>query len=358
LKSIYTTFSGGYRIPDAYVQRPAVSKSLIPADAPLWVKVWYGRRFDIAVLVAGLLFLSCILAFQDWFARRPKLLERTRVVFLIYTAVFIGWYGLAQLSVVNILAFINSLLHGFRWSTFLMDPMIFILWTFVAATLLLLGRGVYCGWLCPFGALQTLIAKAAEALHVRQIKFPDSVHERMWAVKYLILLVLFGLSLQSINLAERYAEVEPFKTAIDLHFMRSWGFVTYAVLMLAISAVNTKFYCKYVCPLGAGLAVAGRWRLFDWLRRRNECGHPCQICANECEVRAISPLGHINHNECHYCLDCQVTYWNDHKCPPLVMNRKRRERVQSQAASASGASPEQEPVPLAVLVAREHRHPD
>jgi polyferredoxin len=46
----------------------------------------------------------------------------------------------------------------------------------------------------------------------------------------------------------------------------------------------------------------------------------------ECEVQAIRPTGEIVINECHHCLDCQVTYYNDHKCPPLVEKRKRRER--------------------------------
>jgi len=327
LKSIYSTFSGSYQIPADYVIQPKVNSSPIPDDAPLWVKVWYGKRFQIAVLGAGLFFLSLILVFQDWVVKRPLLLERVRVGFLIYTVVFIGWYGLAQLSVVNILTFVNAVIHGFHWSTFLLDPLIFILWTFVAVSLLLVGRGVYCGWLCPFGAMQVLINKLAVKLKVPQLEPPSYVHERLWAIKYIVLLFLFGLSLQSVNLAEHFSEVEPFKTAINLHFMRSWGFVLYAVILLVAAAFINKFFCRYICPLGAGLAVSGRWRLFEWLRRRKECGHPCQVCAVECEVRAISPLGAINYNECHYCLDCQVTYENDHKCPPLVERRKKREKA-------------------------------
>jgi NosR/NirI family nitrous oxide reductase transcriptional regulator len=208
-----------------------------------------------------------------------------------------------------------------------MDPLIFILWVFVAATLLLLGRGVYCGWLCPFGALQVLVNNVAKRLHVPQFEFPRAVHERLWALKYVILLVLFGMSLQSLNTAEHYAEIEPFKTTFTLHFARSWSYVAYAVVLVGVSAFNHKFYCRYVCPLGAGLAVSGRWRLFEWLRRRPECGSPCQVCANECEVKAIHPDGRIDFNECHYCLDCQVTRVNDHKCPPMVQQRKKRERA-------------------------------
>ncbi|WP_108471075.1 NosR/NirI family protein [Rhodanobacter thiooxydans] len=331
LQSIYHTFTRDYRMPAAYTTRPEAAAEAdtdaLPADAPLWQKIWHGRRLDIALLLAGLSVLTLILMFQDWIVTRPHLLERLRVGFLIYTLVFIGWYGLAQLSVVNILTFIQAVLHGFHWSTFLMDPLVFILWVFVAATLLLLGRGIYCGWLCPFGALQVLVNKLARRLHVPQFEVPQYLHERLWAIKYIILLVLFGMSLQSLNMAEHYAEIEPFKTAITLHFARSWSYVLYAVALVAVSAFNNKFYCRYVCPLGAGLAVSGRWHLFEWLRRRKECGRPCQICANECEVKAINAIGQINFNECHYCLDCQVTYANDQKCPPLVERRKKRERA-------------------------------
>ena len=293
----------------------------------LWKVIWKEREFQVIILVTALLVLSLILLFQDWLATHPRLLLYVRDLYLVFTVVFIGWYALAQLSVVNVFTFIHSVVHDFHWETFLMDPMIFILWGFVAVTLLLWGRGVYCGWLCPFGALQELINQGARRFRIRQWEFPDMVHERLWAVKYVVLLVLFGISLESLQTAEYYAEVEPFKTVFTLHFQREWSYLFYAIALLAISMINRKFYCKYLCPLGAALAIPARQRLFDWLRRRRECGKPCQICANECEVRAISPTGEINANECHYCLDCQVTYWNQRKCPPLVQKLRRREKA-------------------------------
>jgi len=153
------------------------------------------------------------------------------------------------------------------------------------------------------------------------------VHERLWAIKYIIMLGLFAVSLQSLVLAEQLAEVEPFKTAVTLHFAREWSYVLYATGLLLISAFNRKFYCRYICPLGAALTFPSKFRIFEWLRRYKECGRPCQICRNECEVRAIRSTGEINPNECHYCLDCQVTYWNAYKCPPLAEKRKKRERA-------------------------------
>lgn len=315
---------------------PSARSRAAGAQTPdsLWVDVWRQRTFQIVVLSIGLFVLTTVLVFQDWLTRRPKILHVVRNGFLLYTVVFIGWYALAQLSVFNILTFVHGVLHDFRWETFLINPMIFILWAFVAVTLLLWGRGVFCGWLCPFGALQELVQQLAQRLRIRQFEFPEVVHERLWALKYILLLALFGVSLQSLGTAARYIEVEPFKTAITMHFQREWTYVLYAGALIAIATVNRKFYCKYLCALGAGLAIAGRFAIFDWLRRHRECGRPCQICALECPSRAIRHGGEINEAECHYCLDCQVTYWNVHRCPPMAHRLHRREPDASALAQA------------------------
>ncbi|MDH3690691.1 MAG: 4Fe-4S binding protein [Gammaproteobacteria bacterium] len=298
-----------------------------PSLEPIWIQVWQERTFRIAVLCVGLVLLTTILVFQDWITRYPSLLITVRRGFLIYTLFFIGWYSLAQLSVVNVMTFVTALMRDFNWDTFLIDPMLFILWSYVALTILLWGRGIYCGWLCPFGALQELLHDIATRLRVWQFPIPAVVHERLLALKYILLLSLFAISLHSMSDAVRYAEVEPFKTAINMHFQREWTFVLYAGVLVAISLFNGKFYCKYLCPLGAALTIPSHFRIFDWLRRRKECGRPCQTCAAECPSQAIRPTGEINANECHYCLDCQVTYWNAHRCPPLVEKRKRLEKT-------------------------------
>ena len=307
---------------------PATARAQTAPEPPLWVEIWRSRKVEIGLLVVGLAVLAAILVFQDWLAQHPTLLWYVRRGFLLYTLFFVGWYALAQLSIVHVFTFVQAVMREFHWETFLIDPMLFILWGFVALTLLLWGRGVYCGWLCPFGALQELVNQAARRYNVRQLEFSDVVHERLSAVKYLVLIVLFGISRQSTLEMVRYAEVEPFKTAITLRFQREWPFVLYAAGLIVVSLVNRKFFCKYLCPLGAALAIPGRFRVFDWwLRRRRECGRPCQTCAQECEVRAIRPTGEINANECHYCLDCQVTYYNEAKCMPLVERRTRHQRA-------------------------------
>src|SRR5690606_20502086 len=103
--------------------------------------------------------------------------------FLTFTLVGLGWYANGQLSVVNVLAFFSAVTTEFSWSAFLMDPLVFILWFSVAASLLFWGRGVYCGWLCPFGALQELTNKIARLFKIPQYTVPWGLHERLWPIK-------------------------------------------------------------------------------------------------------------------------------------------------------------------------------
>lgn len=328
LDSEFQVFPLDYQLPAQYYTRPepVLTEEQWLEEQPLWVQVWYQRQFQVVVLGLGIFVLLLILFFQDWLVKKPKMTRWIRHAFLTYTLFFIGWYALGQLSIVNVLTFVHSLIKGFSWDTFLIDPVIFVLWAVVAGIVLLWGRAVYCGWLCPFGALQELINEIARKLKVPQYTVPFPIHERLWAVKYIVLLVLFGVSLDSLATAERMAEIEPFKTAITLHFDRSWPFVTYAVLLLVVNIFTRKVFCRYMCPLGAALALPTKLRVFDWLKRRKECGNPCRLCEKECEVQAIHPDGTINYQECHYCLDCQMTYFNDNKCPPLIVKRRGKRR--------------------------------
>ncbi len=313
-----------------------------PAVEPLWVKIWQAKAVDIAILLVAVMVLTAIFFFQDVLVKRPKLFERIRLTYLAFTLLWLGWYEHAQLSVVNVFTFFQELRGHFQWEHFLNDPLIFILWGSVAAALLFWGRGAYCGWLCPFGALQEWMNKIARTLHVPQLKVPFGLHQRLWPIKYIVFLALFGVSLGSLSLAESLAEVEPFKTAIILHFVRDWWFVLIAVVFLLPGLVIERFYCRYMCPLGGALAIPARVRMFDWLRRYRECGSPCQRCAQECPVQAIHPEGQINPNECIQCMNCQVLYHHDQKCPVMIQLRLKREKraaLSSPAMKPGGKTP-------------------
>ena len=326
--SIFTSFKGQYDPLDKYVDTPA---AIVPEPELTMVQqIWHDRQLEVVLLLSLMGVLLLILFFQDILVRHPTFMHRLRHGFLVITVVVIGWSWGGQLSVVNVFTFLHSLMKDFSWDLFLLDPIIFILWCAAAVTMLLWGRAVYCGWLCPFGALQELVNVMGRYLKLPQFELPFAVHERLWAIKYLILLALFGLSLDSLAMAEQFAEIEPFKTTFLLKFDREWPFILWALLMIFSSLFNRKTFCRYLCPLGAALSVSNSVRLFDWLKRRPECGTPCKTCAKECEIQAIHPNGVINMRECHYCLDCQVTYFNEEKCPPLKKLARKRQQYKEQ----------------------------
>jgi len=336
----FTGFPLSYVIPEMLLKASAASSVEIKQasiDRPLWERQWLENIPHIAILVIALTVLTGLLVFGDGVTRHGRSVDMFRMGFLIFTLVYLGWVVSAQLSVINVLTFIHSLMSDFSWGFFLVQPLIFILWGFVALVLLFWGRGVFCGWLCPFGALQELINRVAVYLKIPQINMPFGVNERLWAIKYIVFLGLLALSLGPVELAEKMTEVEPFKTSISLKFVRAWPFVVYAFGILTASLFLNRIFCRYLCPLGAALAIPANNRMFDWLKRHHQCGVDCQVCAIRCPVQAIHPDGHIDLHECIYCLDCQSVYHDDTLCPPMVDQRRRRERREAMSRGESVA---------------------
>jgi NosR/NirI family nitrite reductase transcriptional regulator len=297
------------------------------ADDPFeaWRVVWEEKAPQLAILTVMLTVLFAVLYVSGPLVRQPKAFRGFRLAFLGATLIWLGWIAGAQLSVVQVVAFLQALRTDFQWQVFLLDPVVFVLWAFLALTLLFWGRGVYCGWLCPFGALQEFVNLGARRLKIRQLEIPWEVHERLWPIKYLFLIGIVGLSLQEMASAFRLAEVEPFKTAITLHFLRPWPFVLYVLAILVAGLFVERVFCRYLCPLGAALSLPTRFKIFDWLIRRPQCGRECRLCAVTCTVQAIDPIGRINANECIYCLRCQVNYHDPLTCVPLKMRAHRRQ---------------------------------
>ena len=195
---------------------------------------------------------------------------------------------------------------------------------YTLVSLIVIGRGVFCGWLCPFGALQELLGQVSRALGVPQWNPPAALEKRLWWGKYIAAAAVRALVMTQIDPAGATAEIEPFKTAITTKFKRAWPYVIYAGALLAIGLFSERAYCRFLCPLGGVLAFLDRLHLLNLLKRRPECGNPCRLCERACPVRAIESTGEIVTAECFQCLDCQVEYYDDKRCPPLVKAARLR----------------------------------
>jgi hypothetical protein len=310
------SFAFSAELPEKYFEAAS-------SDSKTWKLSWTSRWWELLILVAGLALLTSSLAKPKWLTASPERLNRFRTTYLLFTLFFIGWYAQGQLSIVNFTAVIQSVLAQRSLAFFLYDPMTVLLWLFVAVTFFVWGRGTFCGWLCPFGALQELISKVTAALHIQQLRVSTVLDKQLKRVKYAVLAVILISACISVSWTDRLVEVEPFKTSITLNFVREWPFVLWAVATVLLSSFVYKGYCRYLCPLGAGMGLLGRLRRFDWIARRTECGQPCQRCRSDCAYQSIEKSGKVDYDECFQCMDCVVIYESEALCVPLLNNARR-----------------------------------
>ncbi len=297
------------------------------AAAPAWHASWRQRLPHLIVLGAALALLGVALAFPQRLARDVKRLAWLRRAWLLFTIVFIGYVAQAQLSIVNMTGVLQALSAGRSLGFLLFDPMTLVLMVVVLVSLLAWGRGAFCGWLCPYGALQELAAYAGKLVRLPQLRIKRRLDLRLKRVKYGVLAAIVLASLFAPALCDRLVEVEPFKTAITLGFVRAWPFVAWAAGLLALSMVSYKFFCRYLCPFGAALALLGKVRMLDWIPRRAECGTPCQTCRHRCAYGAIDAGGKVEYDECFQCLDCVAIIESDALCAPRILEQKRARTI-------------------------------
>jgi NosR/NirI family transcriptional regulator, nitrous oxide reductase regulator len=325
----FASFEQEYWLPGRYLEggRPAYDRA-----APTWLKIWQARWLEIALFVLLLVAGGTTYAMRDKLVRRANRKDKRWVsipkyALWIASIGYAGFWLKAQPSITQVLTWFHQILFHWEWSLFLSDPFVFIFWWFIIVSVFFWGRGMFCGWLCPYGALSEITHKIGRVIGLArfQRKLPQKLHDRLKWLKYGVFVGLLAVSFYSMPLAEKLAEIEPFKTTFLVGVLhRSWPFVTFWSLLLAASLFIERPFCKYLCPLGASLAIPSTFRWWG-LKRKQECG-PCTACAAGCEAQAIDhKTGKIDQRECLLCMDCMVMYYDDHSCPPLVKERKARQ---------------------------------
>lgn len=352
-------FGLDYKLPDLLLNPPAAdaqggggaaaaaeSESLAPEEdfdltlpsfEPAWVEAWNEARGNAGILALLLTALTAIFLFQKTLAKHRLAHKVVRLGFLAIVLVWLGWTARVQLSTVHAINYVTAAFQGSDIGFYLAEPLILIVAAYTLISVLLIGRGVFCGWLCPFGALQELLAQISRALRVPQWNPKPELEQRLWMGKYIAAALVLVLVMTGIDSGGMSLELEPFKTAITSKFTRDWPYMVYAAILLAIGLFSERAYCRFLCPLGGVLAVLDRLHLLNLLKRRPECGSPCRLCERSCPVRAIVPSGKIVTAECFQCLDCQVEYYDEKRCPPLAKAVKLRGERQPAAAKVKHA---------------------
>ena len=299
----------------------------VAAPRPVWIETILARRTDLMILGGFLLLLtSALLLRQSWMAAARRL-RPYRLVILLFTLVFVGWWGQGQLSIVTVIGTLRASIEGTGFLFLLYDPFSLLVWVAAIIGFMLWGRGLFCGWLCPYGALQEFADRLGRLLGIKRRRLPGHADRWLKRLKYVLLVVLIVTGFVSPVLNDLLVEIEPFKTAITVGFMREWWFAAYALGWLILGMIWFKPFCRYICPLGAFMALGGLLRLRRWIPRRDECGSPCQLCKVRCHYDAIEKDGRIAYSECFQCLDCVSIHDDPKQCVPIILHDRREAKA-------------------------------
>jgi NAD-dependent dihydropyrimidine dehydrogenase PreA subunit len=182
-------------------------------------------------------------------------------------------------------------------SVFLGDLALLLMVTFTIVTLVFWGR-IFCGFLCPFGALQDFIDRIVPKAWKREL--PRNAHRFALKAKYGILAIVVVPALLGSE-TSLYQYFEPFGTVFSIGPSKLLWTIAGGILLA--SAIVPRFYCRYACPLGAALAIGSVVSL-NRIKRVEQCNH-CKVCEQKCPTGAIDGP-HVDFKECVRCNVCEV----------------------------------------------------
>lgn len=183
------------------------------------------------------------------------------------------------------------------------EPSALVLLGVVLVLTLLFSRG-FCGWICPFGAVQEWIGMLGRKLFRGRGTVPGKWQRRLRYLKYVVLLLIVGFTWHQGTLVFR--AYDPFLAFFHLGHGISempWAYAALA-LVLAGSLLYDRFFCQFACPLGAVLGLLGRFGLTKIVREENGC-KACNLCQRKCPAGVeFLTTDAIRDPECNHCLEC------------------------------------------------------
>ncbi len=200
-----------------------------------------------------------------------------------------------------------------------------LLWALLTVILTILFGRFFCGWLCPFGSLHQFIGflgnrKKPAAKRVQLNKF-----RKAQCIKYFLLIFFLvsaalpmagWASLQSglldpiplitrsinLTLLPIVDSLSGTISATPRYYEGAWLLLTIFFAAIFLNLLIPRFYCRFICPLGALFAILSRFALWRIGKNMSECSN-CKLCEQACEG-GCEPASQIRISECVLCFNC------------------------------------------------------
>ncbi len=212
-----------------------------------------------------------------------------------------GWYqslGIGKLWIVSPLEGLESILVAKH-----LYPPLLVGMLIPVLLALFLGR-VFCGWICPIHFLSDLSDRLVTAVAGKK-----RIRDRFILPRSIFWYSLMGeLLLAMILGAPLFVFLSPpglvgreIMNAVFFHTLAVEGVVV--LLVLGMNLITRRFYCRYLCPLGALLALIGSKRRLNVRRNSNACVS-CGLCDRACPLGLKPSIDEGNSVHCWNCGAC------------------------------------------------------
>ncbi len=202
-------------------------------------------------------------------------------------------------------------------------------------TTFLFGRA-FCGHFCPLGTLQEIFGSLRSRLGMKRREIPAAVDVPARFLKYAVLGVFTWLAWRTASLV-----IRPYDPWVAYHHLTSAELLTnfgigFAILAVSLvgSFVYDRFFCKYLCPMGAFLGLFSKLGMYRPVRHADAC-IDCGACTKACPVNidvAVAP-SEVRDSECIACGLCVAS------CPkPEALRYENRQGTFVKPVMLAGAT--------------------
>lgn len=168
--------------------------------------------------------------------------------------------------------------------------------------------GAFCGWICPFGALQDLLDWIRKKLRLPELRIPSRLDRVLTYGRYVTLGVILYATIATVKLW--FADWDPYRTIFSLGWLfefnlgEQWLAYAVALVILVGALLIPRFWCRYLCPLGGAISLLGNFSLLRIRRDESSC-KGCAVCNAPCPVKIeVAQADSAVSADCIGCLEC------------------------------------------------------
>lgn len=189
-------------------------------------------------------------------------------------------------------------------STFLENLIVICIFTII------FGR-FFCGFACAFGSLGDFMhfvyTELCKKIKKKPVQLPRGLARVLYFVKYLILVLIVLMCFGGVfSRTHGMSPWDVFSLLRAGHFaLGDYAVgIVFFVLILVGMCIEERFFCKFLCPMGAVFALLPVLPVFSLARDRESCIKGCSACTKKCPSDVELPEAG-KPEVCGDCFQCQ-----------------------------------------------------